>query len=49
MFSLWTRPTIPFKLQCETDTIKQDIASQISSITYAMSQDRSEIVTDEHF
>ena len=30
MFSLWTRPTIPFKLECESGTIKQDIASQIS-------------------
>ena len=30
MFSLWTRPTIPFKLQCESETIKQDIASKIS-------------------
>ena len=32
MFSLWTRPTIPFKLECESEFIKQDIASQISKI-----------------
>ena len=32
MFSLWARPTIPFKLECESDTIKQDIAIQSSEI-----------------
>ena len=46
MFSLWTRPTIPFKLECETVNIKQDLASQIYEIVNTMSEDDSENLED---
>ena len=39
MLSLWTRPTIPFKLECESATIKQDITSQISKVVEVMNGD----------
>ena len=29
MLSLWTRPTIPFKLECEAPNKKQEILSEI--------------------
>ena len=49
MFSLWIRPTIPFRLECESESIKQDLTSQISEIAYTMSQDGSEKIGGEEF
>ena len=48
MFSLWTRPTIPFKLECESGTIKQDITSQISKVVEIMRGDNSEKIDLRH-
>ena len=48
MFSLWTRPTIPFKLECESRTIKQDITSQISKVVEIMREDNSEKIAERH-
>ena len=33
MLSLWTRPTLPFKLECETPNIKQEIITEIQETT----------------
>ena len=39
MLSLWTRPTIPFKLECESPNIKHDILQEIQKTTKSMNGD----------
>ena len=41
MLSLWTRPTIPFKLECEKPNIKQEIVSEIQKTTLDINGDTS--------
>ena len=36
LFSLWSRPTIPFKLECEYPNAKQDIISKIYEVAGGM-------------
>ena len=39
MFSLWARPTIPFKLECEHLNAKQDIISEIKDTVLNLNTD----------
>ena len=39
LFSLWSRPTIPFKLECEYPNAKQDIISKIYEEAGGMNAD----------
>ena len=45
MFKLYTRPTIPFKLECESPNSRQNLASMISSTVTLHNNHDIEIVT----
>ena len=48
MFSLWARPTIPFKLECEHLNAKQDIISEIKDTVLNLNTD-SDITSTAYY
>ena len=45
MFSLWTRPIIPFKLECEHLNAKENIVSEIQDTVLYLNGDSSITLT----